>query len=160
MRNYFLDASALVKVYSEEEGSQRVRAMLRGLTTVPAISRVVVSVLAHPETASALGQIMSGPYAARRRFGARDRRSLPDVIARQLGEESRMDVAPADPYVHAAAALVWRHSLRGADAVHLATALAVREEMPEEAEFYFVSSDLSLNRAAHAEGLAVIDPAA
>jgi hypothetical protein len=61
VRNYFLDASALVKVYSEEEGSQRVRSMLRGLTTVPAISRVVVSVLAHPETASALGQIMLGP---------------------------------------------------------------------------------------------------
>jgi len=72
VRNYFLDASALVKVYSEEEGSQRVRSMLRGLTTVPAISRVVVSVLAHPETASALGQIMSGPYAARRGFGAHD----------------------------------------------------------------------------------------
>jgi hypothetical protein len=29
-----------------------------------------------------------------------------------------------------------------------------------EAEFYFVSSGLALNRAALAEGLAVIDPAA
>jgi PIN domain nuclease of toxin-antitoxin system len=61
VRNYFLDSSALVKVYSEEDGSNRVRAMLRGLTTVPAISRVVVSVLAHPETASALSQIMAVP---------------------------------------------------------------------------------------------------
>jgi len=71
-----------------------------------------------------------------------------------------MEVTPADRHMNAAAALVWRHSLRGADAVHLATALAVREEMVEETEFYFVSSDLSSNRAAQAEGLAVIDPAA
>jgi len=159
VRSYFLDSSALVKVYSEEEGSSRVRAMLRGLTTVPAISRVVVSVLAHPETASALGQIMTGPHAARRGFGAYDRRRLPEVIARQLGEGSRMKVTPADRHMDAAAALVWKHRLRGADAVHLATALAVRDEL-EEPEFYFVSSDVALNRAAQAEGLAVIDPAA
>jgi len=44
--------------------------------------------------------------------------------------------------------------------VHLATALAAREELAEETEFYFVSSDVALNRAAQAEGLAVIDPAA
>jgi predicted nucleic acid-binding protein len=160
VRNYFLDSSALVKVYSEEEGSNRVRGMLRGLTTVPAISRVVVSVLAHPETASAVGQIMSGPHAAKRGFGAHDRRTLPEVIARQLGEGSRMSVTPADRHMDAAAALAWKHRLRGADAVHLATALAVREEMEREPEFYFVSSDVALNRAALAEGLAVIDPAA
>ena len=160
MRSYFLDSSALVKVYSEEEGSTRVRAMIRGLTTVPAISHVVVSVLVHPETASALGRIMSGPHAARRGFGAHERRTLPEVIARQLGEGSRMKVTPADRHMDAAAALVWKHSLRGADAVHLATALAVREEMAEKTEFYFVSSDVALNRAAQAEGLAVIDPAA
>jgi len=59
-----------------------------------------------------------------------------------------------------AATLVWKHRLRGADAVHLATALAVREEMAEKTEFYFVSSDVALNRAAQAEGLVVIDPAA
>ena len=50
--------------------------------------------------------------------------------------------------------------VRGADAVQLATALAVRMDLPEDAEFYFVSSDVSLNAAAAAEGLAVIDPAA
>ena len=160
MRNYFLDSSALVKVYSEEDGSNRVRAMLRGLTTVPAITRVVVSVLAHPETASALSQIMASPHAARRGFGAHDRRRLPEVIARQLGEGSRLEVAPADEYMDAAAALVWKHRLRGADAVHLATALEVRKNVSNSAEFYFVSADALLNRAATAEGLAVIDPSA
>jgi predicted nucleic acid-binding protein len=60
----------------------------------------------------------------------------------------------------AAAALVWKHRLRGADAVHLATALEVRKNVSNGAEFYFVSTDALLNRAATAEGLAVIDPAA
>ena len=160
MRNYFLDTSTLVKVYSEEEGSRRVRAMIRGIETVPALNRIIVSVLAHPEAASALGQIMAGPEAARRGFGSYERRTLPEVLARQFGDDSPLDLTPADPYMGTAAALVWKHSLRGADAVHLATALAVREEMAEQTEFYFVSSDVALNRAAQAEGLAVIDPAA
>ena len=160
MRNYFLDTSALVKVYSEEEGSRRVRAIIKGVHSVPALNRVIVSVLAHPEAASALGQIMIGPEAARRGFGSYDRRTLPDVLARQLGDGTRLDVTPADAHMQTAAALVWKHRLRGADAVHLATALAIRGEMTEESEFYFVSSDVSLNRAAQAEGLAVIDPAA
>jgi predicted nucleic acid-binding protein len=160
VRNYFLDTSALVKAYSEERGSDRMRALLRGLTMVPPLNRVIVSTLVHPEAASALGQIMAGPDAARRGFGAHDRRTLPSVLARQLGDESSMELTPADPHVHAAAELVWKHRLRGADAVHLASALAVREELSEDSEFYFVSSDGSLNRAARAEGLAVIDPAA
>ena len=160
MRNYFLDTSALVKVYSEEEGSRRVRAMIRGIETVPALNRIIVSVLTHPEAASALSQIMAGPEAARRGFGSHERRTLPEVLARQLSDGSPLDLTPADPYMGTAATLVWRHRLRGADAVHLATALAAREELAEETEFYFVSSDVALNRAAQAEGLAVIDPAA
>ena len=55
---------------------------------------------------------------------------------------------------------MWKHKLRGADAVHLATALATRQDVPLDSEFYFVSSDVALNRAAVAEGLEVIDPAA
>jgi predicted nucleic acid-binding protein len=160
VRNYFLDTSALVKIYSEEEGSRRVRAMIRGIETVPASNRVIVSVLAHPEAASALGQIMAGPEAARRGFGSYDRRALPHALARQLGDGSPLDLTPADPHMGTAARLVWKHRLRGADAVHLATALAFREELPETTEFYFVSSDVLLNRAAAAEGLAVIDPTA
>jgi len=160
VRHYFLDTSALVKAYAWEDGSRRVRDIFRGSTTVPADNLIFVSVLAHPEAASALSGIMAGAGSAQRGLGAYERRSLPAVIAQQFSGAEALVVTPADPHVHAAAALVWRHSLRGADAVHLATALAVREEMAEETEFYFVSSDLSLNRAAQAEGLAVIDPAA
>jgi predicted nucleic acid-binding protein len=160
VRNYFLDTSALVKVYAWEKGSSRVRNIFRGSTTVPQENRIIVSVLAHPETASALSTILAGSQASQRGLGAYERRLLPGLLAQEFGGRARWVVTPADPQAHAAAALAWRHRVKGADAVHLASALAVREELSEEAEFYFVSSDDSLNRAAQAEGLAVIDPAA
>jgi predicted nucleic acid-binding protein len=160
VRHYFLDTSALVKAYALEDGSTRVRNIFRGADTVPPENRVIASVLAHPESASALCTIMDGPQAARRGFGARERRNLPGVLATRFAGGTRLILAQADPYIDAAAALVWKHRVRGADALQLATALAVRDDVPVEAEFYFVSSDLALNRAALAEGLAVIDPAA
>jgi predicted nucleic acid-binding protein len=125
----------------------------------PPDNRVVVSVFAHPETASAIVQILEGPNAAQRGLGALDRRRLPAVLAAEFRGSSFV-LSPADLHVDAAAALVWKHRVRGADAVHLATALAARNDVPDDAEFYFVSSDVLLNRAALAEGLVVIDPTA
>jgi len=158
VRHYFLDTSALVKAYSVEAGSMRVQNIIRGANVQPPHNRVLVSVLAHPETASAIVQILGGPDAARRGFGARDRRRLPEVLSSEL-RGGTFVLSPVELHVDAAAALVWKHRVRGADAVHLATALAARKDIPDAAEFYFVSSDVALNRAARAEGLAVIDPA-
>jgi predicted nucleic acid-binding protein len=160
VRHYFLDTSALVKAYAWEDGSRRVRDIFRGSAAVPAENRIFVSVLAHPESASALAALMAGAQAARRGLGAYERRNLPGVLASHFSGTKPLVVTPADPNAHSAAALCWKHRVRGADAVHLATALAVREELADEAEFYFVSSDTSLNRAAAAEGLEVIDPTA
>lgn len=158
MRHYFLDTSALVKAYSVEVGSSQVMNIIRGSRVRPPDNRIVVSVLAHPETASAIVQTMDRPDAARRGFGAADRRRLPARLASDLA--NGFVLSPADLHIDAAAALVWKHGVRGADAVHLATALAARQDVSEETEFYFVCSDVALSRAAVAEGLAVIDPAA
>jgi predicted nucleic acid-binding protein len=158
VRHYFLDTSALVKAYAWENGSRWVRDIFRGTRTLPAENRVIVSVLAHPESASALATIMAGPEASRRGLGAYERRHLPHLLAEQLSSSPHLLVAPSDPLASAAAALAWKHRVKGADAVHLATALAVREELAAGTEFYFVAADVSLNRAAAAEGLDVIDP--
>ena len=158
MRNYFFDTSAFVKAYAIEDGSRRVRAILSGVDAVPPENQVVLSGLAHPEAASALRAIMSGPDAARRGFGAHERKTLPGVVAGQFGTLSPLEISQTDPHLADAAALAWRHQLKGADAVHLATALALRQAFVG-VEFYFVSSDVALNRAAAAEGLDVLDPA-
>jgi predicted nucleic acid-binding protein len=52
---------------------------------------------------------------------------------------------------------IW--ALRGADSVHLASALILKAELAIEAnEFAFVTSDLELKAAALKAGLAVLDP--
>jgi hypothetical protein len=53
--------------------------------------------------------------------------------------------------------LCHRHPLRGADAVHLARALLLREE---GLDILFARSDRHLLEAAAAEGLGTFDPAA
>jgi phosphoheptose isomerase len=53
-----------------------------------------------------------------------------------------------------------RHPLRGYDAMHLATALAVRQSLQRQGlpTLIFISADDNLNTAASAEGLAVDNP--
>src|SRR5665811_2539365 len=56
-----------------------------------------------------------------------------------------------------AADLAFEHGLSGFDAVQLAAALTAREHAGRET-FAFASFDTALNRAARAEGLAVLEP--
>lgn len=50
-------------------------------------------------------------------------------------------------------------ALRGADAVHLASALLLQKRLVEKADrLVFVTSDHELNEAAQSSGLIVIDP--
>ncbi len=56
-----------------------------------------------------------------------------------------------------AADLVFKHGLRGLDAIQLAGALSTREQAGGET-FAFASFGLALNRAARSEGLTVLEP--
>lgn len=59
-----------------------------------------------------------------------------------------------DRVLQRAAVLVGRHPLRSLDAIHLASALVVRDEAPTPTRFG--SSDALLNAAAKAEGLELL----
>jgi predicted nucleic acid-binding protein len=59
-----------------------------------------------------------------------------------------------------AADLVEKHRLHVADAVHVAAAIRTQRVVPEATSFVFVSDDLAQCRAAAAEGLQVLRPAA
>lgn len=49
--------------------------------------------------------------------------------------------------------------VRGADAVHLASALLLQKRLAEDDDqLIFIASDHELNRAAQASGLIVVDP--
>src|SRR5262245_48830073 len=108
----YFDSSALVKLVIAEEGSSVAMAVW-DQCDLPVTSR-----LAYPEVRAAL--------SAAGRDGRLTRRQL--ARAEDLWEQFWSDVAPLElsPELTAAAgALAARHALRGADAVHLASAATI-----------------------------------
>ena len=160
MRHYFFDASAFTKLYSYEPGTERVRHMHRSAVSSTPSSRVIVSELIHPETASAVSQIALGPNAANRGLSKFAARRAFDRMAQDLGPASALVIIGVSGLMASAAQLVWKHRITGADAVHLATALKVRSKMTGGTELHFVGADRRLNKAAADEGFDVIDPTA
>ena len=134
----YLDASALVKRYVAERGSEEVRTLVAqtGITGTALISRAEVS--------AALGKAarmhVLSPEAALACLQA-FHRQWPDLVRVQITElvVSRVD------------ALAWEHSLRGYDAVHLAAALVWAEAMGEPTTL--ATFDLALWQAARRAGL-------
>jgi hypothetical protein len=59
VRSYFLDASAVVRLYAVEVGSRLVRDIVRSAGASPPTAQAVVCDLSLPETVSALLQIAS-----------------------------------------------------------------------------------------------------
>ncbi len=134
----YFDASALVKLVLDEQGAELAVEMWNRVSTAAASRLAVVEV----EAALA---------AVRRRQG----------LGADFTEAARRDwrnirpgarVMPITPSIaEAAADLVHTHSLSGADAVHLASALAFGTE-----SVVMVTWDRRLAQAALAEGLAVV----
>lgn len=139
----FVDTSALVKLYIEEEGSASMAQHARA-------SRVAASVLAYAEIYATFGRRLREDLLTSDEHDhlvKRFERDWQSVIAMAL----RPDLAARIP------GLIADHPLRGADAVHLASVLALRDA---GLETRFAASDTRLVRAATAEGLEVLDPAA
>ena len=136
MIRYF-DSSALAKRYLDEPGSESVARWLEGGSK--ATSRIT-----GVEVASAV---------ARRIRGGRLAPAEADILAPAFDEDTRglLFVEVSDTVVRKARTLVFLHSLRAADALHLASALHLRERSGRPV--VLVSWDADLLRAARAEGL-------
>lgn len=158
MTVFFLDTSAVVRLYAVEAGWQWIRNVLRSARTDPPTARVFFCDLAVPETVSALRQIAQSFNAAQRGLShAAFRRTVPRVV-HDLTEGSPLVAIPASGCISLAAQVVERQEIRGADAVHLAAALTVRDSVEDSVPFVFVSNDIRQCRAAEREGLEVITP--
>ena len=160
MRSYFLDSSAVVRLYTAEVGSKAVADMLRGAAAHPPTAQVLVCDLSLPETVSALLQIAHGARGPQRGLSrAALKRVLPQVRA-DFDGAAALSLVPATGCMELAADLVQRHRLHVADAVHVAAALRTKRVVPEASAFVFVSDDVAQCRAAEAEGLYVLRPSA
>jgi hypothetical protein len=143
---YYLDSSAWVKRYFDEAGSEVVDGLFSQSETLgcsPLGLVEVGSAMARKRTA---GSVSVGEFEARRASLLKDWRHF-------LRSE------PSPSIMQRAFDLTDTCSLRGADAVHLASALALKEELDLGFdEFTFVASDAELKAAAVKVGLMVIDP--
>jgi predicted nucleic acid-binding protein len=147
MPSYYLDSSALVKRYVDEPGSAHVAAILRGDHAVHAASITEVEVVAGDGRRSKAPDGDTAVFAE----AVREVRAQFDSVIQIV------DLSPA--VLDEAVRLAAKHALRGYDAVQLAAALAVSEELKQiDVETRLISADLELNAAAIAEGLTVENP--
>jgi predicted nucleic acid-binding protein len=147
---YYLDSSALVKRYVTETGSPWLRAELYASARNP----VVIARITWVEVLTAL--------ARRQREGTLARQDLLEVV-RQLRHhlDTQYQVVELDgPLTERAGELVMRHPLRAYDAVQLAAAMQVYEDLAraQGLVLVFLSADDRLLSAAQTEGLSTDNP--
>jgi predicted nucleic acid-binding protein len=135
----YWDTSALLKAYAAREAHHA-----RALNLRDSVVRHVSSALLRTEL---VGAVCS------RLFGSR--RVMKAMVDEALEDLKDWTLLAVDPHLEPAEALCERHGLRGADAIHLASALTLRREVTRK--FRFASADRRQLSAARAEGLRVID---
>jgi uncharacterized protein len=134
----YLDTSALVKLYVDEEGASTVR------SAVDQAELIATSAIAYVEARAA--------FARRyweRGLSASAHRSLVRDFERDWSRYLTVEVTPS--VIHDAARLAESHRLRAYDAVHLAAARTVSRRVSRSC--VFASWDSTLERAAAREGL-------
>ena len=146
MALYYLETSALVKLYVREPGTER---LLR-LATAREAHRFAILALSQVELRSAV----------RRRERAAD---IGKKLAVQILDRFELNLAirflrqaVSDAVIDVASTLIDRHPLRAYDALQLAGCLVLRSTASEKP--VFICADQTLLKAAEAEGLALIDP--
>jgi predicted nucleic acid-binding protein len=134
----YFDTSALVKLVLDESGSDIV------LTAWDGADLRVTSRFAFPELRAALAEAERDG-----RLSPADHRAVKRSLPRRASQIDVIELSPA--VADAAGDLAERFALTGADAVHLASGLAVSED-----EAIFLTWDRRLASGAAAAGLAVL----
>jgi len=144
---YYLDSSALVKLYIREAGTER----MLGLASRKAGHRLAVLALAQVEVRSA--------FRKRQRAGEIGDRLADELLAafqRHLESKFIRQVL-SDAILDVACELLDHHSLTSFDAVQLAGYFAVRTAAGNDVPV-FACADKELLAAAKSEGVPVFDP--
>jgi predicted nucleic acid-binding protein len=138
----YLDTSALIKRFVAERGSSAVRNL------VEREGPIAVATVAYVELHAAL--------ARKRREGALSQR-LHALICRQFERDwhSYLRVDLTDEILSRARDLVQGHPLRGLDAIHLASALMLKDAL--DGQIAFVGADQRQLQAAASEGLETVN---
>ena len=138
MELVYFDSSAFVKLVVVEDGSDLAEALRDGA------SEVASSEIAYVEVRAALAAALRGRRLDRSAF-SRAKRRWEELW------DATMWIAPTTELLVHAGDLAERHSLRGSDAIHLATALALADDLPVVASW-----DSRLTLGAREAGLDVV----
>jgi predicted nucleic acid-binding protein len=139
----YLDSSALVKRYVEEDGSDKVQ-LLISETDIVFVCR-----LAYPETLSAITR--------RQRIGDISDRSFKRVKEQFKSDWEGMTIVEIrNETLQFVDVIIDRYALKGADSVHLSSALWLKRIM--KSDIAFVASDVALLVAAQKEKLKTVNP--
>lgn len=148
MALYFLETSALVKLYIREPGTEQMLKLMAG----PASHQFAVLAVAQVEFHSALRR--------RQRAGDLDESAANQLLARfdlHLGTRF-LRQGLSDPVIDLACRLLERHPLRAYDALQLSGCLVLKTVVLGVP--VFACADQQLLEAAEAEGLTWLDPTA
>jgi len=143
----YLDSSALVKLFVEEEGSREVRA------AVDAAADCYTHLIAYAEVRAALAKAL--------RMG----RASPEQLEqhkRELAEiwQALGIVLPDEALIRQAGDLAEQFALRGYDSVHLAAAYSLASRLDRAVDFRFSAFDHALLGAARSLGMRSVGPSA
>jgi len=139
----YFDSSALVKRYLREKGTELVKSI------IGAAEVVSTSKLTYPETLSA--------FARKLRAGEIEKKPFQVALEQFQDDWKRLLVIEFhDQLLDVIRALMQKYALKGADSVHLSSALWLEEALKENVTF--ITSDGNLLKAAEAENLKTINP--
>ena len=148
MPAFYLDASAMVKRYAPESGSELVNALF---TRVPA-QQHIVSIWTVAETVAALNR--------KRNSAQMTSSALASAVNLLLTETDALWQVKVDSAsVRDSLDLITRHNINATDALHLHIVLHLQRLLAQfGTDIVLVTSDHRLLNAAEAEGLRTIDP--
>lgn len=153
----YIDSSALLKHYFQEPGTDAVNLRVNEELTTP--QGIFVSVVGYAEIFATFARLVRDNLLNKQES---------DLLQRSFHDDWKVKLSQVDLTADVLAfvpGLVNKHPLRGADAVHLASALWLRDAMRQGKSFgprlgaiEFATSDKQLKNAAALEGLTVFDP--
>lgn len=147
MTIYYIDASAWVKRFIQEPGTDWIQRLFAAQPLLACSSLGFIEVLATLSRKHRAGEIAAILYGDAVRNVEHDWQRLIEI---------RLDVET----MAITADVIRQFALRGADAIHLASALLLRQRLGDESgDVVFVAADEELISAARASGFSVLNPA-
>lgn len=147
---FYLDSSALIKRYSQEEGTLLVNALFSRLP----LSQITCSTLNILEVVSILVRKRNDGRLSEKLFN----QMMIELKAEIIDEPHFRTAAIADEQLVSSLGLIVSHNLNASDALILRSALELFQSLEKNDVLVLCSSDKRLVRAARVERIATFDP--